>query len=817
MAAGISLGTRTSRKGWLTSLGLLVGGALRASTAHAAPAFVAPTPEQPSFAVGTDAQGVLRAKACAAQPCDVNGGTALGVPNELAANVARARIELVGIGGQRRAVVVSVPGGRDGRAFQAVVVMAAGRAPEVVFHDWTGLTEGTDGVRQGKVVTISEPDENGARRIVVGVSREDLELCGRPAVLAPELLNPKDLRFHAAKVQRLSPSEREQAPTLTATRVAEGTPPASEGVLRALGASSATGSFSGLTDGKLDTAWTENRGGTGRGEFVVMRAPPELPLTGFELSVPGGAARSHVPRELWLATKQQLFHVTLPDDAAKTAGARYRVTLPKPVQTDCVALVLESAFEERPDAAVSVNELRATTELESADPKALVGALAGGAERARAAGALLRALGTPGFEAIAQGFESLDEGGRRVALDAVDAAPCEQSATVYVSALTSSFEAQRLHARDRLRRCGRASAELLSTRLSNAKVGEAEPLAEELALVAPERAVDAIFERLAKPQARERRALRVILARAAAQPAARERVLARLSDANAPLPPLLELLRALGPRSPSFMPASGAALARVSADGSFRSRYLSLEPAAGLAASDPAARSVLDRALADPNDARLRVRALEVMPRDAAAANAFVAALSDKEVRVREAAAHAVADARVAAAAPQLGAVLANDDWPLARRAAGDALAALPPEPNGDAALSKALGDSAWMVRAAAATALGARGVKRAAPELRELLADKEQHYEVRRAAATGVAALCDADSLDALTKAAQKLADPLASVEERAVGESALRGLARIAPRDLEQRLKPLQSSPMAPAAKRALSDAAQSKACAR
>lgn len=790
------------------------------TVAVGAPAFVAPTGEQAGFAVGADAQGVLRAKSCAQQPCDVSGGVALGVPSELGPNVARARIELVGIGAARRVAIVTVPGGRDGRAFQAIVVQAsAARGPEVLFHDWTGRVEGPDGVRQGKVITVSEPDESGARRVVVGLSREDLELCGRPAVLSPELLDPRDLKLHPAKVQRLSPSEREQAPSLAATRVAAGAPPANHGVLRALGASSAVASFSGLTDGKLDTAWTENRGGSGRGEFVVLHAPPELPLTGFDLVVQGTAnvPRSSVPRELWLATKRELFHVTLPEEAAKLPGARFRVALPRPVQTDCVALVLESSFEERPDAAVSVAELSAATELEGAEPKALVGALAGGGERALAAGALLRALGEPGFAAIAAGFAALDEGGRRVALDAVDAAPCETSAPVYVSALEGAFEAQRLHARDRLRRCGRVSAELLAARLAAAKPAEARLFAEELALVAPERAVDAIFARLANAGVRERHALRVILARAAGQPVARERVTQRLADANAPLMSLLDLLRALGPRAATYQPVASQALARVAAESAFGLRYLSLEPAAGLAGTDPNARKLVENALADGADARLRVRALQVMPRDAAATNGFVSALADADVRVREAALHAVGDARVNAAAPQLAVLLARDDWPLVRRAAGDALGVLQPEPAGDAALARALDDEAWMVRAAAAGALGNRRVHSASEKLRELLQDREQHFEVRRAAATALAALCDKPSVDALTKSAQKLADPLATTEERAVGEAALRGLSRLAPTDLPARLKSLLASPMAPVAKRALVDAAQSTACAR
>ena len=148
-------------------------------------------------------------------------------------------------------------------------------------------------------------------------------------------------------------------------------------------------------------------------------------------------------------------------------------------------------------------------------------------------------------------------------------------------------------------------------------------------------------------------------------------------------------------------------------------------------------------------------------------------------------------------------------------RAARAVLAEPPYDPTAERVLGRALEDPSWTVRAASAGALGSRRVQGAADKLRDLLQDKEQHFEVRRAAATAVANLCDADSLDPLTKAALKLADPLATVEDRAVGESALRGLARLAPKNLESRLKPLLASPMAPAARRALVDAAQSSAC--
>jgi HEAT repeat protein len=771
--------------------------------------------------VGSDDKGVLRAKLCAAAPCDVSGGLALEVPQELKAQIPSAKLAIVGIGGGRRAIVVTVPGARDGRAFQAVVVAPlAGAVPKVVFAEVTGLSEGADGVRQGKVVNISEPDEDGARHIVVGIAREDLDLCGRPAVLAPELLSSKDLALHPARVQRLPAALREQAPKLVAELVAEGAAPATQGVLRALGASSAIGAPGALTDGRPDTAWAENRGGAGRGEFVVLSAPSELPLAGFEFVVlpPGAAAtKSSVPRELWLTTRKDVYAVTLPEEATRVPGARFRVTLPKPVQTDCVALVTESAFEERADSRVAVAELAAVTELGSIDPAGLAAALAGGGERAKAAGAVLRALGAPGFAEIVKKFDALDEGGRRVALDVIDAAPAEVSAPVYASALLSSSEAQRTHAQDHLRRCGRACAPVLTERFQASKGAQAQILADELAILAPDQAVSLLAARIGTAPARERRALRVVLARAAANTEARPSVTRLLADAALPSVAALDLLRALGPRAPSFLPEAGQTLNRLHAETNFATRYLLLAPAGVLAPRDPNARAVVQQALTDAKEPRLRVRALEVLPRDAAGAPGFLTALSDSDVRVREAAAVAVREGRFAQAAPKLVALLDDDFWPIVRRAAADALAVLPPEPQGDAGLVDALSDEAAWVRASVASALGARRVVRAAPALRERLENKEEHFDVRRAAVAALAALCDQESVGTLTELAKRLADPMATVEDRAIGEAALEALAAIGPSDLNARLAPLSGTRAAPAVKHALASAAHGKACRR
>lgn len=795
--------------------------AFLASTSLAAVAFAPPGAGQAGLVVGTDAQGVLRAKLCTQQPCVVTGGTDLGVPAELRAAQARSRLMVVGIGEGRRAIVVSVPGSA-GRTFQALVVAPlGGSAPRVLFSGLTGLSEGSDGVRQGQSLNVSEPDPDGTRHILLGIEREDLDLCGRAAVLSPQVLNATDLTLRPARVQRLSSAEREKAPKLVAElgpSPATATPP--NNLLRAVGASSAIGSPQALTDGNLETSWAENRGGAGRGEFVLMNAPAELPLTGFEVVLQPPAALpdpSATPREFWLVTRGAVFNVRVPDTAVTTKGARFRITLPAPVQTDCVALVTESAFNETPASRVGFAQLAAISQFESQSPDQLVAALAGGGERAQAAGSVLRAQGEPAFRALVASFDRLDEGGRRVALDVLGTAPCELSAPVYVSALVGRAEAQRLHGQDRLRRCGRASAEPLAERFSRLRGAPAKQVAQELALVAPERAVEAITRRLGQASTPERRELRIVLARATRAPQARAVVRALLVDATLSNVSRLDLLRALGPQSAEILPEAAQALAGLARDPSFDVRFLVLGPAAVLAPREPAAGALLTQALGAFEQPWLRFRAIELAPRTPAFAPALLTALADPHVRVREAAARALGEARLASAAAPLIVRLQRDDWPLVRRAAAWALGSLPGEAAGEAALTAALHeDGSPGVRSAAAESLGRRGAVAALPELRERFDDDEERFEVRARAATALGLLCDVPSSGRLSRWAERLQDPLATSEERVLGEAALAALASLAPADLAQRVAPLAKGPHSKAAQRALI-AARTSPCSR
>ncbi len=796
---------------------MVLWGALSVRQARAAAgtgvvAFAPPGAGQAGMAVGFDAAGALRAVSCAAPGCTIDRGQELAFPAELRPAIAGAQFSVVGIGDGHRAIVVAVSDAKSARSWSAVLVAPLGTGePSLVFSGFTGYTAGEDGMRRGKRVDISPPDEDGARRIVVGDVQEDLSLCGRPALLAPQLLASADLKLHPAKVQRLTIDERERARDVTAARVAPSEAPSAVfGVLHAVAATSAIGSPGALTDGNPETTWAENRGGSGRGEFVLLNAPPELPISGLDLLIRSSNAKAGSgvsPREFWIAGNHDLVHVTLPEDAWKFPGAHYSVKLEPPLQGDCLALVTESAFDEGPQARVTFAELAARTEFDAASVPALVAALAGGGERAQASAAVLRVVGQAGFDAVAKAYDSLDEGGRRVALDLLDQAPCDTSLPAYLKAFSGLSPAHAIHARDHIRRCGKAAAPFLAAAAKKSQGTLQQKLLGELLLADAAQCVDVIVGMLDVDSRSRRASLRVALARASSVEAAKPRVLAALGDPQTSERVSVEILRALGARIAEFQPAAGAVLARWQAPSqSFRTRFLLLQPSAELAASDPAARASFAQALTSDPDPRFRAQALSVLknPRDYSAQ--VSAALNDSDLRVREAAVRA--SAALPSAVPALTGRLASDPWPLVRMAAADALAASPSAPDVESALTHAIDDESPHVRAHVVTALGAHHATAQLAKIHERLADEDEYPMVRAAAAQAVAALCDQKSVDELTGYAQKLADPMADPAVHMIGAAALLALGDLRPKDLEARLAPLRVKG-APAQARQAADA--------
>jgi HEAT repeat protein len=767
------------------------------------------------------AAGDVVAAACAAPPCSA-GPVSLGLPAALRGKAARA--DVVSLGAGRRAVVVTVAAGRQ--TFQAVVAapLTPG-APKVAFAGLVGALNGQDGARSGPMVQVSEPTADGTRRVLVGEQHEAVSLCGRPTILAPQLLNPADLELHAAKVQRLSVAERDRARTVTARLIPDGEPShAARSVLGALAASSALGAPQALTDGDPETVWSENVGGDGKGEFVTMHAPPDLPISGLELTlrpkqteVPEGAA----PERLFIAGPRDVVAVTLPEDAWKVPGARYRVDLDPPLQSSCLAVVLDTAFAQSKTARVTIAEVSVLSELSASQLPELVASLAGGGTRAEASKSLLIAGGPPAFAAVAQAFSSLDEGGKRVALSVLDQAPCEQSAPVYVAALVGTIEAQARHAQGRLGRCGAAGGAALAEALAKADKTDKRVLpllVSQLTLTDPARAIGAYLPLMDEKTVLRRRLLRTALAQAARSASAEKAVREALAAPSTPPVALVDLLRALGEDAPRFQPEAGSALERLAASSTdFRTRFLLLGPTAALGVREAGAEARFRKSLRVDPSPHVRVAALSLVREPQRFRAELLAALEDREVRVREAAVQALGTPQAAFAGPALGARLEKDEWPLVRAAAADSLSKLPPSPSLDEPLVSALGDDSPLVRARSVRALGERRVTSAAGRIRDRLEDAEEWPEVRAEAARSLGALCDAESADVLAAFAKKLADPMASSDALLIGGASVQALGRLAQPSLAEQLAPLTNAKAPPHARRAAATALSARVTCR
>ncbi len=795
---------------WVFSL-LLVAQAAAPAPFGSARATAKPGGGQRGLVVGFTPEGQLRACVYAGEPCSLERGASIAVPAEAARQAAGARLTIVPLGEDRKAVVVEIPDPSIGRAWTTIITAPlAGDAPLLPFTGYTGSTEGTEGERSGSVVLARDG------HVYVGTQREGQDLCGRPAILGPKALDPKSLTLKPAKVQRLDDAERQAAPVLAA-RPSEG--PRPPPLLHAVWATSAADGepASALTDGSLETAWAESRGGAGRGELAVLLAPREVPLGALEIALaPRSAAHAAVPREVWIATDHQLFRVTLPDPGH--GGARFEVGLPSPVTTGCIAVVLESASSDDAEAVVAIAEIAARPAL-GASPAELVQALPGGGAKAEAAAAVLRASGPEAHSAVAAAFAGLDEGGRRVALDVVDDAACEVALPVYIDALVGAFDAQRLHARRALERCRSGAGAAFAAALSRGSTKARAALAEELSSAAPATAVTVLVPLLATASAGERRAYRSAIGRAAQAGEAQARVVAALEDAALPSRAAIDLLRALGAELPTFGPAAQRAFTRLAvAPGPFRARFLMLGPAAALSQSYGSARAFLRSALSTDPDEHVRAEAARLLREPRPFYAELSRLLDDSAVRVREAALLALGGGAIDEAEAHIAYRLEHDPWPLVRSAAARALAGLGPGQGSDSALADALGDPSSEVRRAALFSIGARRATVDAGGVRERLDDKEEMVAVRAQAAMALGALCDAKAIPSLTEHAAKLALPIADEADRMIGRSALAALGVIAPSDLARRLAPLRAK-SAPLAVRRLADAtlATKGRCAR
>lgn len=799
--------------------------------------------DQLALSVRADA-GSLRASACSAAPCAAATGVAVTVPAELAKQAPS--LELVDVGKKRHAVHVrwgaapSYDAGKrrweaQGPSYHVILsaplTSSAEKTPLVIHQGWSDRFEGVEGERRAERVELLGA-RGGPQQILVGELREDLTLCGRPALLSVRALDAATLALTPALFQRLSSREQSAAARLSALPVSTPAPGAVQ--LSASGATSAIGKPSAASDGDLETSWSEARGKAGTGEFITFRAPSDVELGAFELAPrpsSGGPSAGAAPKQLFLVSTTEVVSVELPADAWATPGARYRVDLPKPWKTSCVGLVLGEGPVNAGNVDVTVAELVAVPTGPGASPETLIADLEKDSAEARRAVSLLAARGAESAPLVIAAYESASPMARGRVLDVLDQLPCEHAAPGYASARADGDEDLQKRASQGFSRCKREAPGALSQalgKLGKADVAREARLAAELSVVDPARSVEVLVPRLVDPSATRRRGLRAALAEASRSPAADAAIQASLADAALSARATVELMRSLGDRIARHAPAASAALARLtSGSPSLDVRYLSIRPAAYLAEKDPAAEAFLSRSMVSDPSPLVRSASAEVVSEVGTLAarrrglqSALLRAVEDDNVRVRAAAARSLGAAGYATAQAALRARLLDDAWPLVRIEAAEGLGALGVDPSIDESLATALEeDESPLVRARAARALGRRGASAHAELLRDVFSDSESPPEVRREAATALGALCDAESVDELTEQAEKLMDMRLEPAVRSLSSAALRALGRIHPEDLASRLRPFtakQSPPPVHAlAQSVLDQAEQAGAC--
>ncbi len=807
--------------------GFLAGLALSAGLASAAvDGVAAPGGGLGALAVHVDlSSGRVQYQSCAQAPC-ATGPQSPAVP----ITVAKALLptpgevvtEVVEIAAGKHVVHVRLPvlggGGLGAPAWEGIFASGA----EPLFADMTGYVRGEPGERSG--LGVQWLGEGGPKAIVKGELQEELRICGdETTLLRPQGLDPATLGWRGASLQRLSETRRDKAQRVVASaRGGASVDSPLAQLLTAQGASTAVGAPKAVSDGDPETTWSEGRPGQGQGEFVLFRAPHEVPLTRFALAVapknprPEGAA----PHTFYLATDVALFEITMPEDAWLHPGAAYDLPLPEPVTTSCVALVLGDAYargNSKPE--VTVAELYAYSAFDAPGAKLDVVALAlsGGGPRAEAAAGVLKRAREPGLEAAAAVYGSLDAAGRALAVDVAASSPsCAASSRLLAPALSDPDEVVREKARAKLEQphCGKDSVPALVAALGvNETRARAAML---LASVAPSQALVPLSRALALGSMRDRAAVRSAFAHAATQAGGAE-LAAILAEARDP-ESRVELLRASEARLGDAREAADKALDEVFAGSpSFRTRYLLASPVAALArAGDAKGDERLLFLLARDPDAPIRARAAELAGASAKTQAALVAAAKDQDPRVREAALRTVAASRALTAGGAAIGALGTDPWTFVRAEAASALAALPAAGPSDEALGRALEDKTPRVRAAAIAALAGHAATAFAGPIRSRLTAKREDLDVRVAAAHAAASLCDARAVDDLSRIAVTGAsspDP----DEVALGLAATDALGQIHPADLAKRLGPIHAKGTRPDAQRAADSAVASRGTCR
>ncbi len=683
-----------------------------------------------------------------------------------------ARIEIAAASSTRPAIAVARIERRDQPAEAIVLTLRDERVEELWRGEVGALGDDGEGAME---VAITDA---GLLRYQ---TRPGVERCdGQPARLFTEgwdfssgrfraIYNPTGLPADAEELQASSQPPMPQSPELSA-------------VFRATAASTQRGAGDAreltapieLDDGNPATAWRESVGGNGRGEFLTFRARADRARVAALRIVPGDAASSAA----WKAANrlrrigivlgpQQAYWVRFSDSAAKP-GAAFWVTLPEPVATRCVTVVLDATYRgtatPRGSGETAISELTVLTELDLAPggaDAALAAEVARGGSEGRQAARIL-ASRSGGAAALAAALASASTPAAqlrlRLALAASQAPDARELAAGLAMAEATGADRAALTAA--LVRLGAAALPGLAALLTDAEA----PLAARTA------AADALatLGAAARPALLTAagagpRGLRVAVSKALAAPEdAQPALLAAATDSAAPAAEA-DLWRAieLAGRAHGFdssVVASAAARLEGATAYELRYRLLALVATAGDGAALQAAWRVLSSLPEDAGGEALRRVAAEALADNPApAARALLVRLADNAdpgVRLAVAAAlgqRADADANSDALLVNR---LRSDGWPAVRRRAA---AALTPRCQRSApvaeALEAALRDRALPVRREALLALVACRAPRIEQTLERVALDAAAAMALREVAVLAIPRLGERATLEPLLK----------------------------------------------------------------
>jgi hypothetical protein len=795
---------------------------LSAASAALANTVLPGSTQQHALAIAVEGN-TIRARACRpGSACSAAGGTTYSIPADV--DAGKVTVDSVELIGGKFVAHVHAPLGKKAKGGWTLVLAAsdAAGAPKVerLLTGRVGVPQGLEGEQRSKVL-VREKTGDG-ERLIVGRRFENANLCGRQSVMYAQALTPSDMTWNRTTTRTLTPAQKASATKITARYAEQPLEMWRPQLLHGVVASSAIGkSRASMTDRNLSTGWSEKAKGAGQGEFLVMTGSDDVAVTGFELVIkPSDAGeKGAAPKSFYIATRKQVFAVTMPDDAwQRDAGARYVVDLPQPMRSDCFAIVLDQGHVSAEADQVTIAELRARTRFDSSKLVDLVRALESDSD-ADGARALLIRSGDKGAKATIDLYTSLNLEGKRRARDVIESGGCNVVAPFFVDRVLGKgavagfdpdLDPSAKHARERLRLCKPQARKSLASEIRAADVGDHRVWASrELATIGPSDAVNVILEVLDQestaPQRSGsadviRRGLRASLSAAVQHKRARaavEQTLAPEFFAKLSLVKRIDLLRAIGPKLASFSTSGGALGGTLESDTAFRTRFLLLEPAAHLAAGgDANAKAILRQSLRDDSNRHIRARAARVAGLVPALSSELEAALSDKAPRVREAALLAITESTKlsASAESRVAQLLQNDPWTFVRIGAATTLTLGAASPAADQALLSVLAenDGPTRLRSAALRALGKRKSVSTADDVLGIADDPTEPVHIRVAAISALGDMCYRPATEFLYKLALRAGYQQIPYDQP-LGLAALSALGDIKPANLHDKLAPL------------------------